>query len=128
MVPPRLYDYVDTFMNALDSVCISLQLTLDKDDASEEPMVDMVRAEVEEELDRTEALKERVEEERVLGPSSLEEFLRSQRGDIAKALDFYERRLRASASGANSESYDLPLTKTQNELERVAMARLSLTA
>lgn len=47
---------------------------------------------------------------------------------MLRALDFYEGRLRKSANGADQESYGLPLTKTQAELRRVSMAKLSLTA
>jgi hypothetical protein len=130
MAVPEVEGYVETFTRALDSVCKSLQLTLDDDAADESvPMEDMVRVEVEEELERLTVLKGEISEMVKERPVTLGKFVKARKDEIGKALDFYEKRLEDSVRAAKEKaSYAPPFRKTQEELERVKLARLALTS
>jgi hypothetical protein len=130
MAAPEAEDYVETFTRALDSVCKSLILTLD-DDASNGtvPMEDLVRVEVEEELERLTRLKDEVGERAKGGPEAFAMFVRSRKSDIGKALDFYQRRLEDGMKAAKGkDGYTPAFGKTQKELQLVKLARRALAS
>ncbi len=129
MAAPEAEDYVETFTHALDSVCRSLILTLDDDAANgNAPMEDMVRVEVEEELERLTVLKGEIVEKAKEGPMVLEKFVRARKDDIGKALDYYEKRLEDGLNkGKQKASYAPPFRKTRQELESVKLAKQALS-
>ncbi len=128
MVAPKAADYVETFRNALDSVCVSLQITLDEDTANlKVPMEGIVREEVEEELEWLTRLKGEVEEKAKEGPTALERLVKERKYDIGKALDFYQKRLRDGMKAAGQKnSFSPAFKKTRQELEFVKLARQTL--
>jgi hypothetical protein len=128
MPAPEAVAQVETFTRALDSVCKWLQLRLDEDAANgKEPMEDMVRMEVEEELERLTVLRSEISDTAKLRPSILVKFLTSNKEEILKALDYYEKRLQSSMKAAEKDSYRPPFKKSQKELELVKFAKQSLT-
>lgn len=92
-------------------------MTIDEDAAKgKEPMEDMVRMEVEEELERLTVLRTEISGNARFGPLILEKFLKSEKEDILKALDYYEKRLQASMSVAEKDSYRPPSRNRRRSL------------
>lgn len=125
---PSAEDYVETFSHALDSVCKSLQFRLDEDAAGGiEPIEDMVRVEIEEELDLMSRLKGELIDEAKGGRTILGRFVKERQGDLAKALDFYEIRLDNSMKATIlKDPYNPEFKRTKRELELVKWARQAL--
>jgi hypothetical protein len=92
-------------------------------------MEDMVRVEVEEELERLTRLKGEIEEMATEeGRAAFENLVQARKEDIGKALDFYQKRLEDSVKAATEkDGYSPAFGKTQKELQLVKLARQSLT-
>lgn len=129
MAVPAIEEYLETFSHAVDSVCKSLQFRLDEDDARDTPpMEDMVRAEIEEELDRMSRLSGELRDEAKGGQAVFVLFVKERKDDLAKALDFYEKRLDDSMKATIlKDPYNPAFKRTKRELELAKSARQLLS-
>ena len=128
MVALEVEDYIETFKHALDSVCVSLQITLDEDAANlNVPMEGIVREEVEEELERLIRLKGEIEEKAKEGPTKLESLVKERKSDIENALDFYRKRLEDGMKvTGQKDSFTPAFKRTHEEIALVKLARQAL--
>lgn len=117
-------DCLQTLIHAVDSVCKSLQFRLDEDDSREPPMEEMVRVELEEELDKIARLRGLLYDEAKGGRIVLLRFAQEQKDALLNALNFYEKRLEISMKATIlKEPYNPEFKRTRRELELVKSVR-----
>lgn len=117
-------DSLQTLVHAIDSVGKSLQFRLDEDASGEPPMEDMVRVEIEEELDRMSRLRDSLGDEAKGGRVVLLRFAEEHKDTLLNALNFYEKRLENSMKATIlKEPYNPEFKRTRRELELVKSVR-----